>query len=240
MNILTIDTATGLEIVAVSTPGGSADMTGPAAASHSVTLFERIDAALKKAEVSIGGIDLIGVGVGPGSFTGIRIAVSTARMLAQVLGKPLAGIHSQLIYAASIESEPGDFLLAAFDAKKGRVFGALYRRSSNVLEPDTIVPPGDYGIGSLLAETGHGKRLIAAGYGLEKWEDTIAAAAPDCRILRGFIPSGATACALAERACHDNPSLCRHFSAVVPRYARKSDAEVAKEMKAGTGQAPVS
>lgn len=238
MNILTIDTSTGLELVAVSASGDSSDLTGPAAASHSVTLFERIDAALKGAGIGIRDIGLIGVGVGPGSFTGIRIAVTTARMLAQVLAVPLAGVHSQLIFAASAPSEPGDFLLSAFDAKKGRVFGALYRREADALTPAPIIPPGDYEIGTLLAGTVPGKRLIVTGYGIEKWEGIIETAVPGCEILRGFVPSGAIACALAERAFADNPGTCRDYASVVPRYARKSDAEVVLDMKGRAGETP--
>ena len=238
MNILAIDTSTGTELVAVTTPGASADLTGPAGASHSVTLFARIDAALAKAGIAVGAIDLVGVGIGPGSFTGIRIAVSTARMLAQVLAKPLAGIHSPLIWAVSMEAAPGDYLLPAFDAKKGRVFGALYRRTADPLAPDVIIHPGDHPIALLAGGVTQGSRLLVAGQGLEKWEGDITAAVPAAEMLHGFVPSGAIACALAERACETDPARCRDFTAVVPFYARKSDAEVVMEMKGRAGQAP--
>ncbi len=99
-----------------------------------MTLFDNIDAALAGAGISATDLQLIGVGIGPGSFTGIRIAVSTARMLAQVLSIPLAGLSSPLIYAASMEALPGEYLMTAFDAKKGRVFGALYRRDGRCVE----------------------------------------------------------------------------------------------------------
>ena len=97
--------------------------------SHSVTLLDTINRCLDTLGLAPGDLNCLGVGVGPGSFTGIRIAVTTARMLAQVLGIPLVGIQTHLLYAVSVRGGRGDNIMIAFDAKKGRVFGALYRKS---------------------------------------------------------------------------------------------------------------
>ncbi len=231
MNVLTIDAATGTEIVAVDASGFVSDKTAPTSASHSVTLFNNIDAALREAGITEKDLDLLGVGAGPGSFTGLRIAVATARMLAQVLEIPLVPLDSPLIYAASLTSMEGDIILSAFDAKKGRVFGALYRKTSGHLELETIVPPGDYPIDALLEGYDGKGKLLVAGYGIEKYSGKIHAASPDCDIPAEVRPSGAVACALARRAFEKNPGAYHNYDEVTPRYARKSDAEVMLELR---------
>lgn len=233
MNILVIDASTQMELVAARGPRQVRDMTRKAEKSHSVTLFDSIDAALAGAGLSATDLQLIAVGVGPGSFTGIRIAVSTARMLAQVLSIPLAGLSSPLIYAASMESLPEEYLMTAFDAKKGRVFGALYRRTEDALKPDEIIVPGDYRVEELLAGINTAGQLRVAGHGIEKYHELIRSARPECEIYDYFTPLGETACALAERAYRDHPEQCADFRTVLPNYARKSDAEALKELRAG-------
>ena len=230
MNTLVIETATSIELLAASAGGKTADRTAASRVSHSVTLFTNLDAALDELGIGIRDIELLGVGVGPGSFTGIRIAVSTARMLAQVLGVPLVPVKSQLLYAASAPAAPGEFVLVAFDAKKGRVFGALYRASDDPLSPIELVPPGDYEIAPLAELTRVG-RALAVGDGAEKYRSELEALTPDCTLLTGFVPSGETACRIVAGAYAANPGRYTDITAVVPFYARKSDAEVIRDEK---------
>ena len=75
-----IDTSTNIEFLALSLNGKIYQFSENAGISHSVTMFQNLSSILKQGSVTIDDIDLIGVGIGPGSFTGIRIAVSTARM----------------------------------------------------------------------------------------------------------------------------------------------------------------
>ncbi len=147
MNILLLDTATNIEIVALSYNDVVADKTMQTHYSHSVTLFDTIDSACKELNTTIHSIQCIGVGIGPGSFTGIRIAVTTARMLAQILQVPLVGIPTQLLFACAIVRSNAHCIVA-FDAKKGRVFAARYHLINNSL-PQEILPPGDYTVEQL-------------------------------------------------------------------------------------------
>lgn len=230
MNTLVIETATSVELLAASSGVRTSDRTAASRVSHSVTLFANLDAALVELGIGIRDIGLIGVGVGPGSFTGIRIAVSTARMLAQVLDVPLVPVKSQLLYAASVAAAPGEYVLVAFDAKKGRVFGALYRSSDDPLSPIEVVAPGDYEI-TRLALPALGKRAFAIGDGAEKYRSEIEAQVPECAVLPGFAPSGNVACRIVMNAYAADPDRYAKFTAVVPFYARKSDAEVIREEK---------
>jgi tRNA threonylcarbamoyladenosine biosynthesis protein TsaB len=95
---------------------------------HAAELLGEIERAL-----AAGGgwheVDLLAVGVGPGSFTGLRVGIATARALAQGTGKPLAGIGSLDALARGIGERPsaaGRFRLAVIDARRSQVFAALH------------------------------------------------------------------------------------------------------------------
>lgn len=231
MNILIVDTATRVEMVAASSGDRVSDRTGVAGVSHSVTLFQNIQSALEELGITMGDIELIGVGTGPGSFTGIRIAVSTARMLAQLLKAPLVGIHSPLIYASGVPGGEGDNILVAFDAKKGRVFGALYKKTAVPFFPREVVPPGDYFLESLAERIPAGCRTIIIGDGAEKYYDRIPPLAGEHVVVRDFRPSGVSACSLALRLYNADPDSYRSARDVLPFYTRKSDAEIALEAR---------
>jgi tRNA threonylcarbamoyladenosine biosynthesis protein TsaB len=232
LNILIIDTATNIEIVSLMSGGAVSDMTAPVIKSHSVTLFDNIDRACRELKISIGGINLIGVGTGPGSFTGIRIAVSTARMLAQILNVPLVGIKTHLIFAASMKPGIGDNVLVAFDAKKGRVFGALYRYDGGIL-PCEIVAPGDYEIERLALSADGGKFTHLIGDGAARYIGRVSGCIADYRLYGDFLPCGNTTCLLAEEIYKGSPGAFSDYRKIIPFYGRKSDAEV--NLKNGKG-----
>ncbi len=231
MNVLTIDAATQAELVAAAADERVADETRKTDASHSVTLFENIERALASLGITIRDINLIGVGIGPGSFTGVRIAVSTARMFAQALRVPIVGISSPLIYACSLDAAEGDAILIAFDAKKGRVFGGLYQRTANPVEPKILVPPGDYPIGALIEQADSRFAVHAAGDGALRYLSDLKSAIANLRFHDDILPSGGAACALARHIFASGAADFHDYNAILPHYARKSDAEIAKEKK---------
>ena len=229
MNTLVFDTASKIEIIAAAAGGESAGASASVGTSHSVKLLENIDGCLKKIGLVIADIDCIGVGTGPGSFTGIRIAVTTARMLSQLTGKPLVGLASQILYAAAVPAEPGENIIVAFDAKKSRVFGALYRKTADPMNPVEVVPPGDYPIGRLLGGIDPGRLTHLVGDGTEKYLDDIAASAGGHERHVGFIPPAHIVCGLVRERFGKNPDGYADYRGVLPFYARKSDAEAARD-----------
>ena len=231
MNLLTIDTATIVELVAVSSKNEISDKTKVVGVSHSITLFENIDCALNELNITIRDINIIGVGIGPGSFTGIRIAVCTARMLAQLLNAPLVDIKTHLLYASSVEACLNENILIAFDAKKERVFGALYKKGKEILSPLEVIPPGDYNIDFLIDQIDREEATYIIGDGAEKYYSIIKKRIPDYKMLTGFKPRAKIASALTEHIYKKNPSLFTDINRVVPFYSRKSDAEIVKELK---------
>lgn len=102
---------------------------------HAERLIPMIEAALKEAGVAAADLGRIAVDVGPGSFTGIRIAVAAGRGLALALGVPAVGVTSLEAIAASLgEPAPGP-VLTVIDARRGELYAGLYGPKGEVVEP---------------------------------------------------------------------------------------------------------
>lgn len=97
--------------------------------AHGRVLLGLVEAAVAEAG-GWGAIARIAVGVGPGSFTGLRIGVSTARALAQARGLPLCGVASTAAITAALAERPGTAgraRIGVIDARRGEVFAAVDR-----------------------------------------------------------------------------------------------------------------
>jgi tRNA threonylcarbamoyl adenosine modification protein YeaZ len=113
MLILAFDTATDVATSALVADG---EVLGERS-SRAVTLLEDVDALLRQAGAHTRDVEALAVGIGPGSFTGVRIGLSTARGLALALGVPVAGVSTLDALAAGA---PG--ALAVIDARRREVF----------------------------------------------------------------------------------------------------------------------
>ncbi|MFL5945911.1 MAG: tRNA (adenosine(37)-N6)-threonylcarbamoyltransferase complex dimerization subunit type 1 TsaB [Gaiellaceae bacterium] len=113
MLILAFDTATDVATSALVADG---EVLGERS-SRAVTLLEDVDALLRQAGAHTGELEALAVGIGPGSFTGVRIGLSTARGLALALGVPVAGISTLDALAAGA---PG--AVPVVDARRREVF----------------------------------------------------------------------------------------------------------------------
>lgn len=136
MTLVGFDTSMPVTAACVIPDGGEPVCTLPAGADllrrapeHSAELLPVLAGLLERAGSGWDDVRAIAVGVGPGTFTGLRIGVSTARGLAQGLGVPLHPVSSLEALAAGLASSaaPGRPLLPLIDAKRRQVFAALYR-----------------------------------------------------------------------------------------------------------------
>lgn len=129
--ILAIDTATPCCSVAITEgvqEGGKvlAAMTLCGTVTHSRRLLARIDQVLAETAVAWLGLDGIAVSIGPGSFTGLRIGMATAKGLAFASNRPLLGVSTLTGLASSCST--GKRICAVLDARKKQVYAAFFRR----------------------------------------------------------------------------------------------------------------
>src|SRR6185503_11903617 len=140
MKILGIDTATTTASVALIDDNQpviekfhnknsevSENLTIGPKGNHAEIILPLIRAVLDQAKLCLSELDGIAVSIGPGSFTGLRIALATVKGLAYDLGIPVVGI-STLHAQASRVCDTGDLICAMLDARKREVYAALFRR----------------------------------------------------------------------------------------------------------------
>lgn len=107
---------------------------------HSTNLVPLIERLLQTAGIGLAGIDGYAVGAGPGSFTGIRVGVTTVKGLTLVTGKPVVAVSSLL--ALACDGLSGPYLVAPLvDAKRNLVYFAWYRSGKNG-KPIQLIAPG--------------------------------------------------------------------------------------------------
>ena len=111
----------------------------PAGSSHCATLPDAVEELLAASGLKIGDLKGIGVAIGPGSFTGLRVGLSYAKGLARAVGIPLAGVPTLDAMALAWRSggPPGTQLCPILDARRGEVYAALYRFATDALERET-------------------------------------------------------------------------------------------------------
>jgi tRNA threonylcarbamoyladenosine biosynthesis protein TsaB len=116
-------------------------------AMHSQELLPELERLVGESGTGWDDVESIAVGVGPGTFTGLRIGVSTARALGQALGvglKPVSSLEALALGVAQETAWPDSPLLSTIDARRGQVFAALYRSDGEVSpaggEPGRLEP----------------------------------------------------------------------------------------------------
>lgn len=174
------------------------------------TLLDTVDAVLADAGLGLGDLDGLVCGLGPGSFTGLRVALATLKGLALARGLPLWGVPT---YAALEAALPGERVIAVIDARRGEVFAA-----GGGLPAPVCCPPAD-----LAALVPDGRAPVLLGNGALLYADVLRAALPGARIPAApalHVPRAA----LLATAVGDRPPA--PLATLEPTYVRKSDAEI--------------
>lgn len=148
--------------------------------SHLQNLIPQVQEVIKDNKLSIGDIELIAVSCGPGSFTGIRIGVSTARALSQVLDIPCVAVSSlaALAMRADVKTAAENFLICPMlDARRNQVYAGGYILKEGY--PVEEIEAGPYMLDEFLAKTGEYDRILLLGDAIDKYSEQIAELRPE-------------------------------------------------------------
>lgn len=236
MIVLGLDTATRATVVGLGLADGTVlqardDPQPGERPGHSTRLLPFAHELLAEAGLGWDRVERIAVGVGPGTFTGLRIGIATARALAQSLGIDLVGVSSlrTLAYGTgearrdmTLGAEPAR-VLAAIDARRGEVFAAGYagereRLAAHAVPPDRVAELLEHALIDTSAE-----EWIAVGDGALLYRDSfeqLGMRVPADGSERHRIQASAI-CALAIESPESGDR-----QSVAPDYLRRPDAEV--------------
>ena len=229
MKILAVDTSTSLGTIAlVDGPVVRAELALNVSATHNQRLLPGIHRLLTDVGWPLEDLDGLAIGLGPGSFTGLRIGMSVMKGLAFATGKPLAGVPTLDALAANVAVVPWT-ICPVMDARKDEVYTALYRGGEGHelerLTPYRLMKPQS------LAEFITGKTVLL-GDGLLRYGDVLAAGLGD-RLVRApahlNAVRGAAIGWLAMERLHRG--LAEEISTCTPLYVRPSEAELARRSR---------
>jgi tRNA threonylcarbamoyladenosine biosynthesis protein TsaB len=220
--VLGFDTATRDTVVALAVGGDEplelrhapAPGERPGHARHLLALAE---ALLDRAGLRFADVERIGVGVGPGTFTGLRIGVATARALAQGTGAQLAPVST--LQALAVAAEHDGPTLAVLDARRGEAFAAAYRDGREILAPAAVRPEALAGLIEALPDPP--EAWVAVGDGAVAFRDQLEPAA--IAVPADGHPSHRVSAVAICRLASTTAPVAR--DALVPDYIRLPDAE---------------
>ncbi len=196
--------------------------------THSEQLIPHMDLMLKEAGAEKSEITALAVSIGPGSFTGLRIGLATAKMAAYIWKVPLVGVDTLEALAWNMAGSQA-YILPLMDAQRGNVYTALYGAYSEMWKeaPEEVAP-----IDAVIdAAVKHGGPIIAVGECADKYREKLTEAGillapPQNRCAR----AGSVVMAALQKlkkGSRDNPLT------LLPNYIRRSEAEVLWEKSHG-------
>ena len=179
MRILSLDTSTAASSIVFSEDGElKGEINVESEETHSVRLLPGIETLLRSCGCTIESVDAFAVVCGPGSFTGVRIGLTTIKGLAESLAKPVIPVTAFEAWVEKFPEQEG-ILVPVIDARRGEVYGAVYARSGGAAElqsPGTVEK-----LPELLASIDHPQACFLGG-GAAIHEPLIAAH-PGWRVL---------------------------------------------------------
>lgn len=194
---------------------------------------------LEDSDLEIAQVDAVVVGRGPGSFTGVRIAVAAAKGIAHGLAAPLYGVGTLDAIAERFASHEGLVGIVG-DAMRREVYPALFRCHEGSVErltPDSVSAPA--AVAELWARLE--EPVLLAGNGLRKYAEVFVGALGDGAELapeRLWTPTGQALLQAAWRLRAGGRLGDGDAAMLLPVYTRLSDAEEAERARAGAPAAP--
>jgi len=169
--ILNIETATTMCSVSIGKDGklvALKELNGDYTHAENLTLF--IEAVVKQAGIQLSDLDAIAVSKGPGSYTGLRIGVSTAKGLCYSLDKPLIAINTLQHLSLTLSEGEGILLCPMIDARRMEVYCAVYDSNGNEIVPTAAEIIDENSFADLLKKG----KMVFFGDGAAKCKETFA------------------------------------------------------------------
>lgn len=223
MRVLALDTSTFTASVAIVDVATGATLASHAAttAALSQVLLALVEACTRDAGVTAAQLDAVAVGVGPGSFTGLRIGLATAKGLAFALDRPLwvASSLAALAWAARAQVDTADVLVPALDARRGEMYAGLYVRDGagvRALAAERVLAPAS--LAAWLAEVAAGRRAVILGDALDAYAAELAGFA--------HVDGDRTPTAVAVAHVAAAGDRVTHLDGGAPAYVRRPEVEL--------------
>lgn len=227
MQILALETTTDFGTCALWQDGRILSATCPPGRPHSETLIPLVQGLLAEAGSGFAALDAIAFGMGPGAFTGLRVACGIAQGMAVALDRPVLPVGS--LETMAWEAEAGQ-VLALLDARMGEVYGGSFRRTGTTVEPLgelVLAAPG------ALPLPPPGEEWLAVGNALAAYPELQARCAGwECQ--PGILPHARSVAHLAAQALVRGEGLDPALAA--PRYIRDKVARTVAERLADGGR----
>ncbi|MGB3052498.1 MAG: tRNA (adenosine(37)-N6)-threonylcarbamoyltransferase complex dimerization subunit type 1 TsaB [Polyangiales bacterium] len=232
MTTLCIDTATEYgTVVVVRDDGTFTSARWCSRSRHGENLFGYIESALEDAAIGREELSLIGVDIGPGRFTSLRVGLGTAKGLAFGLGLPIVGVSSLGVLARAIECDRACVRVPVMNGYRGDVFAAAYLIGDATVE-EIAVPtfgPPELVFGQIRERLGD-RPVSVGGEGVPLHAELIEAVLgvrPDEAQMALQAPTpGAIAAEVRYRFRTDGPS---DLDSLEPNYLRPSDAKLPEQ-----------
>jgi len=172
MLILAVDTTTFAGSVALLDKKGLlAEVNLESPFTHSEKLLPAIQFVLEVNRLEINNIDGFALAVGPGSFTGIRIGLSTIKSLSYASGKPVAPVSTLKALALKLRYPQNRLISPLLDAKKGQIYASLFESKKQQLKE--LVPQGAYTPDKFFSLLPSHRVIHFIGNGVEAYKEKI-------------------------------------------------------------------
>lgn len=227
MRVLSLDTSTFVGTVAVVVDDQLVfEVAARVRASHGESILPWIDLALRSAGLRPDQLDLVAYCRGPGSFTGVRIGIATAKGLALATGVPILGVSSLRALAHQVEPSAG-VVCPVIDARKHEVYTCALcfgSGSETILLDECVGAPGE--AARSLRQAAGDREIILVGEGFRAYEDEIRGAIGEPTRFAPRTFDAAPGAIVARLAAVDFAGGAREDVALAgPIYLRPPDAE---------------
>lgn len=193
--------------------------------THSRHLLSMIEGVFSDAGLGLDDLDALAVSTGPGSFTGLRIGISTVKGLAMARNFPVFGFSSLEMLAAKFMGFPFP-VCAMLDARRKEIYAAVYDVRGKT--PEEILPPSLEKPEDLLEKLSG--PMLFVGSGALFYQENIMKKMGGKALWPGLFQHDPHAAELAFLAMERGISKALHPGAILPLYLRKSDAELSKKI----------